>query len=222
MGGMVARGFERRLESLVEGVFGRVFKSTVRPVEIGRRLVREMDATRDVDVRGDTIVANAYTVFLSESDYEQFAEIHDTVCAELADAARDHARDEGFQFVGHVSCELVIDPELRTGAFAIDAKFRESAGGTGPGTLVLPTGERHPLGEETVTIGRMPGSTVVLNDPNASRRHAEIKPVGSGYVLVDLGSTNGSRVNGARVDNHPLSDGDTMSFGNTVIRFESS
>lgn len=219
---MAARGFERRLENLVEGVFGRMFRSTVRPVEIGRRLVRELDATRDVDVRGTTIVANAFTVFLSEADYEQFADIHDTMCAELADAARDHARDEGYSFVGHVSCELVIDPELRTGAFAIDAKFREAAGGTGPGTLVLPTGERHALDEQTVTIGRMPGSTIVLSDPNASRRHAEIKPSGSGYVLVDLGSTNGSRVNGARVDTHTLVDGDTLSFGNTVIRFETS
>lgn len=219
---MGARGFERRLENLVEGVFGRMFRSTVRPVEIGRRLVRELDATRDIDVRGTTIVANAFTVFLSESDYEQFADIHETMCAELADAARDHARDEGYSFVGHVSCELVIDPELRTGAFAIDARFRESAGGSGPGTLILPTGERHPLDEQVVTIGRMPGSTIVLSDPNASRRHAEIRPAGSGYVLVDLGSTNGSRVNGARVGNHALSDGDTLSFGNTVIRFESS
>lgn len=219
---MGARGFERRLENLVEGVFGRVFKSTVRPVEIGRRLIREMEATRDVDVRGATIVANAFTVCLSETDYEQFADIHTTVCAELADAGRDHARDEGYQFVGHASCELVIDPDLRTGAFAIDAKFREGAGGTGPGTLLLPSGERRPLTEETVTIGRMPGSTIVLTDPNASRRHAEIRPMGSGYVLVDLGSTNGSRVNGSRVDNHHLADGDTLSFGNTVIRFESS
>lgn len=219
---MGARGFERRLENLVEGVFGRVFKSTVRPVEIGRRLIREMEATRDVDVRGATIVANSFTVCLSEADYEQFADIHTTMCAELADAARDHARDEGYQFVGHVSCELVIDPDLRTGAFAIDAKFREGAGGTGPGTLVLPSGERRPLAEQTVTIGRMPGSTIVLTDPNASRRHAEIRPLGSGYVLVDLGSTNGSRVNGSRVDNHHLADGDTLSFGNTVIRFESS
>jgi hypothetical protein len=219
---MGARGFERRLENLVEGVFGRVFRSTVRPVEIGRRLIRELAATRDVDVRGTTIVANAFTVCLSETDYEQFADIHTTVCAELADAARDHARDEGYQFVGHVECELVVDPELRTGAFAIDAKFRESAGGTGPGTLVLPSGERRPLDEEVVTIGRMPGSTIVLNDPNASRRHAEIRPVGSGYALIDLGSTNGSRVNGHRVDTHTLTDGDTLSFGNTVIRFESS
>lgn len=219
---MGARGFERRLENLVEGVFGRVFKSTVRPVEIGRRLIRELDATRNVDVRGDQIVANAFTVFLSDDDYAQFADIHDTLCAELADAARDHARDEGYRFVGHVSCEIVIDSELRTGSFAIDARLSEGVGGSGPGTLVLPSGERMVLGEETVTIGRMPGSTIVLNDPNVSRNHAEIRPQGTGYVLVDLKSTNGSRVNGARVATHDLREGDTLSFGNTVVRFEAS
>lgn len=219
---MGARGFERRLENLVEGVFGRVFKSSVRPVEVGRRLIRELDATRNVDVKGDQMVANAFTVFLSEDDYAQFADIHDTLCAELADAARDHARDEGYRFVGHVSCEIVIDPELRTGSFAIDARLKEGTGGSGPGTLVLPSGERLTLGEETVTFGRMPGSTIVLNDPNVSRNHAEIKPVGSGFVLVDLKSTNGSRVNGSRVETHELVDGDSLSFGNTVIRFEAS
>ena len=203
-------------------MFGRVFRSNVRPVEIGRRLVRELDATRDLDVKGRTIVANAFTVCLSEADYEQFAEIHDTLCAELVDAARDQARDEGYHFVGRVSCELIIDPELRTGSFAIDAKYREGGAGAGPGTLVLPTGERKVLDDQVVTIGRMPGSTIVLNDPNASRHHAEIKPSGTGYVLNDLSSTNGSRVNGSRIDTHQLADGDTLSFGNTVIRFESS
>jgi hypothetical protein len=219
---MGARGFERRLENLVEGVFGRVFKSSVRPVEIGRRLIRELDATRNLNVTGQPIVANAFTVFLSEDDYAQFADRHDPLCAELSDAARDHARDEGYQFVGHVVCEIVIDPELRTGSFAIDARLREGTGGSGPGTLVLPSGERLPLSEETVTIGRMPGSTIVLNDANVSRNHAEIKPVGTGYVLVDLKSTNGSRVNGTRVDSRELVDGDTITFGNAVVRFEAS
>ena len=219
---MGARGFERRLENLVEGVFGRVFKSSVRPVEIGRRLIRELDATRNVNVNGELMVANSFTVYLSEVDSAQFADIHDTLCAELADAARDHARDEGYTFVGHVTCEIIIDPELRTGAFAIDARFREGTGGSGPGTLVLPSGDRLALGEAVVTVGRMPGSTIVLNDPNVSRNHAEIKPLGAGFVLQDLGSTNGTRVNGGRVERHDLADGDTISFGNTVVRFEAS
>ena len=219
---MGPRGFERRLENLVEGVFGRVFKSSVRPVEIGRRLIRELDASRNVDVRGKMIAANFFTVFLSEADYEQFSDISETLCAELSDAAREHARSEGYQFVGHVTSEIVIDPELRTGAFAIDARLKEGASGSGPGTLQLPSGERLTLAEEVVTIGRMPGSTITLSDPNVSRNHAEIKPVGSGYVVVDLKSTNGTRVNGSRIASHDLLDGDKISFGNTVVIFEAS
>lgn len=219
---MGARGFERRLENLVEGVFGRVFKSTVRPVEIGRRLVRELDATRSVDVRGKTVVANAITVFLSEADYDQIADISETLCSELTEAARDHARDEGYAFVGHVNTQIVIDPELRTGAFAIDARLKEGAGGTGPGTLVFESGERLALGDRIVTVGRMPGSTIELADPNVSRNHAEVRAANGGYVVVDLKSTNGTRVNGMRIATHDLVDGDKISFGSTVVRFEES
>ncbi len=207
---------------MVEGTFGRLFRSSVRPVEIGRRLIREIDANRTVDVRGHTIVPNDFTVVLSESDYEQFADIHDTLCAELAEAARDHAHDEGYTFIGHVHVEVIIDEGYRTGSFTIEARLRESSGGTGPGSLVLPTGERLVLSEATITIGRTPESTIVLADPNASRHHAEIKPVGTGFTVFDLHSTNGTRVNGMRISQHELAHGDTVTIGNTVIRFEAS
>ena len=58
--------------------------------------------------------------------------------------------------------------------------------------------------------------------PNVSRNHAEIRPQGDGFLLVDLGSTNGSKVNGVRVDQRMLNDGDELTFGNTRMRFEAS
>jgi hypothetical protein len=207
---------------MVEGVFGRVFRSGLRPVELGRRLVREMDDNRSVDVRGRTVVPNAFTVVLNASDHEEFADIHDSLCRELAEAARDHARDEDYTFMGPVAVELTVDDAMRTGPFHIDARLREGRGGAGAGSLVLPTNERISLGEQIVTVGRMPTSTIVLADPNVSRNHAEIRPVGDGYVLVDLGSTNGSRLNGVRVASEELHDGDEITFGNTRIRFEAS
>ena len=216
------RGLERRLEQLVEGAFSRVFKSGLRPVEVGRRLVRELDDGRSVDVRGRTVVPNDFTVLLSDTDHEEFADIHDSLCRELAETAREHARNEGYTFMGPVAVELAVDDKMRTGAFAIDARLREGRGGHGAGSLLLPTNERLPLGEDTVTIGRMPTSTIVLADPNVSRNHAEIRPQGTGWVLVDLGSTNGSRVNGGRVATHELHDGDELQFGNTRLRFEAS
>ena len=219
---MGLKGFERRLERAIEGTFARAFKSGLRPVEVGRRLVREMDDNRSVDVRGRTVVPNSFAVQLSPDDHAQFAEIADTMARELAEAAREHARDEGYSFLGPVGVTIEESASLRAGAFAIDARLKEGKGGAGAGSLILPTGERIPLAEGTITIGRKPESTIVLGDPNASRAHAEIRPHGAGFVMVDLGSTNGSRINGVRVSHQELVDGDELTFGNTRIRFEAS
>jgi hypothetical protein len=219
---MGIRGFERRLERLVEGAFARAFKSGLRPVELGRRLVREMDDNRSVGVRGGTVVPNSFTVSLSSSDLEQFEGVQDSLSRELADAAREHARDEGYSFMGPVEIVLQEDDRLHTGGYAIVGRMLEGAGGSGAGSIVLPSGERFTLTESIITIGRHPESNLVLADPNVSRNHAEIRPQGDKYALVDLGSTNGSRVNGVRVSSQVLNDGDELMFGNTRMRFEAS
>ncbi|MDH3755229.1 MAG: FHA domain-containing protein [Acidimicrobiia bacterium] len=79
-----------------------------------------------------------------------------------------------------------------------------------------------PLGNAVLTIGRLPDCNIVLADPNVSRHHAEIRPTATGYQVVDLDSTNGTKVNGARVSDHLLDDRDEITFGNTLIRFEAS
>ncbi len=219
---MGIRGFERRLERMVEGAFARAFKSGLRPVELGRRLVREMDDNRSVGVRGDTVVPNSFVVSLSESDLEQFEGVQDSLTRELCDAAREHARDEGYSFMGPVEVALEADPGLHTGAYQIVGRMVEGEGGSGAGSIVLPSGDRFTLTESIITIGRHPDSNLVLADPNVSRNHAEIRPQGDRYVVVDLGSTNGSRVNGVRVDTQVLQDGDELMFGNTRMRFEAS
>ena len=220
---MGLKGFERRLERLVEGVFARAFKSSLRPVELGRRLVREMDDQRTVNVRGATAVPNDFVITLSPEDHGQLAEIGDSLARELADAARTHAREEGYVFMGPVSVALNLDPDLRTGSFGLSARFKEGAGGTGGGTLVLPNGKRIPLGEAPIVIGRATDAGVQLTDTSVSRRHAEVRPSGDGFVVVDLGSTNGTRVNGAGLSSErKLADGDTISVGDSLLRFEAS
>jgi len=219
---MGIRGFERRLERLVEGAFARAFKSGLRPVELGRRIVREMDDNRSVGVRGRTVVPNAFTVHLSSSDLAQFEGVQDSLARELGDAAREHARDENYGFMGPVEVELVVDDRLHTGGFQIVGRMVEGEGGAGAGSIVLPNGERFALTESIITIGRHPDSNLVLADPNVSRNHAEIRPQGEQFVVVDLGSTNGTRVNGVRVDSQVLRDGDEVAFGNTRMRFEAS
>ncbi|HEU5082376.1 MAG TPA: DUF3662 and FHA domain-containing protein [Acidimicrobiales bacterium] len=219
---MVLRNFERRLERIVEGAFARAFKSGLRPIEIGRRLTRELDDSRSIGVRGGTVVANHFTVHLSQQDADEFAQVTDTMQRELADLAREHAREEGYTFMGPVEVDFHVDPGMRVGAFSVEARLREGEGGVAAGSLVLPSGERFVLGDTVVSIGRLPESTLVLEDPNVSRQHAEIRPSGNGFVLADLGSTNGSKVNGIKVSERVLQDGDELTFGSTSFRFEAS
>lgn len=219
---MGLKGFERRLEHAVEGVFSRVFKNGVRPIEIGRKLTREMDDHRTVDVRGRTVAPNSFTIAISPDDHDAFVDIADSLSRELCDAAREHARDEAYSFLGPVEVEMVVDDNQRTGTFAIESRFREGQGGAGAGSLVLPTGERFVLRQQMISIGRLPECEITLVDPNVSRRHAEIHPRGDGFVLVDLGSTNGSTVNGVPVVERELRDGDELGFGNIRLIFQAS
>src|SRR5215510_15920294 len=99
---MGLKGFERRLERLVEGVFARAFKSELRPVELGRRLVREMDDQRTVHVHGQVAAPNHFTITLGPDDHGHFAEIEESLLRALADEARTHAREQGYQFLGPV------------------------------------------------------------------------------------------------------------------------
>lgn len=216
------RGFERRLERMVEGTFSRLFRSGVRPVELGRRLAREMDARRSVGVGGERVAPNHFVIELSPVDAEQLNEVSESLRRELADAAREHARDEGYSFLGPVGIELGVVDRLKTGNFRISGTLREGDGGAAPGSLVLPDGQRIVLGEAIFSIGRLDDCTLVLEDSNVSRRHAEIRPFGTGFKLVDLGSTNGSMINGERVAERQLRDGDVVEFGSLAIRFEAS
>lgn len=219
---MGLRNFERRLERMVEGAFARAFRSGLRPVEIGRRLTREMDDSRSIGVRGNTVVANDFVVNLSQQDADEFAEVTDSMRRSLAELARDHARDEQYEFMGPISVAFEVDPAMRVGAFSITARLREGDGGAGAGSIVLPDGERFVLGEAVVTIGRVPDSVITLEDPNVSRNHAEIRPSGAGFVLADVGSTNGTKINGVKIRERVLQDGDEMTFGSTTFRFEAS
>jgi hypothetical protein len=221
---MGLKGFERRLERLVEGVFARAFKSTLKPVELGRRLVREMDDQRTVRVDGTVAAPNHFTITLGPEDHEQFASIEESLLRELGDAARTHARDEGYVFMGPVEVALKRDDDLRAGSFGLSARFKEGAGGTRGGSIVLADGARTTLPTSgSITLGRAAECEVRLTDTSVSRRHAEVRANGDGtWTVVDLGSTNGTKVNGATVNERKLKDGDTISTGDTHLRFEAS
>ena len=218
---MGLQGFEQRLERLVEGVFAKTFRSGLKPVEVGRRLTRDMDLHRTLGVNGP-LAPNHFSVALSEADSEQFESFSEVFTRELAESARDHARAEGYGFVGPVHVELHVDPSLTQGQFLVVSGFQEAPGGAPVGSIFLDDGRRVEIGETPLVIGRMPECDVPLSDPNVSRRHAEVRRQGTGFVVVDLGSTNGTRVNGAQVKERLLNNGDEITVGASNLRFEAS
>ena len=213
--------FEQRLERMVEGAFSKGLRGGLQPVEIGRRLTREMDLLRRVGVRG-LIAPNFFVVTLSPEDAERFRSFVDVLARELGDAAREHARTENYGFVGPVEVEIHLDEGLKAGRFTVEADVAEGPDGMPAGSLLLPDGNRVPVESEPVLIGRLPECAVVLDDPNVSRRHAEVRRRDDDVVLVDLQSTNGTRVNGVPVRERTLADGDEISVGTTTITFETS
>ena len=291
---MGLQSVEQALERMVENVFSRSSRTTLRPVELGRRLLRDIDDHRSVDVKGRRIVPNAFTFYLSPADHAGFADIDTALRHELTEAAREYARDEGYHFVGPVSIAFEVDNNLKPGRFGIFSHLREAPLAapaapvapdaapvpapaaqapvapvappapiapaavpaavpaamemplpgfsitpaiddapvpaaaapvlhSAPATIVLPSGQRLAVTAHAITIGRLPECTIVLNDPNTSRRHAEIRRGLQGTTVVDLGSTNGTKVNGQRITGeHTLAAGDIITVGNTHLRFEAS
>ena len=118
----VLRSIESKLESLFEGVFGRAFRSNVQPVELARKLVKEMDDHRSVSV-SRVYVPNEYTVYLSPGDREQFDGYEDSLCEELADYLTEHARRERYVLLTTPRVKLETDDDLDMGEFGIATRL---------------------------------------------------------------------------------------------------
>ena len=252
----VLRNIESKLESLFEGVFGRAFRTNVQPVELARKLVKEMDDHKNVSV-SRVYVPNEYTIFLSMADREQFASYEAQLRDELADYLAEHARRENYVTLTAPRVELETDDDLDVGVFGIAtrmaqvgaAKAGEPAGQAAASHTMIykpdappapqPTeaaspvdlgierevgvltwnGERHELVKERVVLGRSKDADLQVQDPNVSRRHAELRQEGATYWLVDLDSTNGVEVRGKRVKRVKLEDGTRFTMGSTEITF---
>ncbi|MGH9057584.1 MAG: FhaA domain-containing protein [Acidimicrobiales bacterium] len=215
--------FERRLERLVEGVFARAFRGGLQPVEIGRRLTREMDLRRTMAPRG-TLTPNRFEVLLSSDDLSRFAPIVDELVDELVAVAEEHARVEHYVFIGPVSVTMDTDEDLAPGMLLVSGEMARPDQPPAA-NLVLPDGRRVTLGGKPLVIGRLSDSGLVLADPNVSRYHAEVRPAagldGGEFEVSDMGSTNGTKVNGLPVVGAQiLRDGDQLTVGATTIRFE--
>jgi hypothetical protein len=247
------RNLEAKLGGLVEGAFGRAFKTSVQPVELAHKLAKEMEDNQMVSV-SRVYVPNHYRVFLSPEDREQFSSYEPALRKELSDYLLEHARQESLALTSRPQIEFHTDDRLDLGEFGIQAQLLSppaeeaeapaevapSAGDFGHTMVYSPDrearpleaplerrqaflvgdGRRNVLSGSRVVLGRSRDCDVVIADPNVSRRHAELRRGEEGWSVVDLGSTNGVKVNGRRVSDSRLSPGDQITLGVTDLTFE--
>jgi hypothetical protein len=249
----VLRNLESRIEGLVEGVFSRAFSSGVQPIEIARKLAKEMDAHKSASV-ARVYVPNEYTVYLSPDDFERMQGYETSLEQELSGHLLEHARRHDYDLLTRPVVEMDKDDRLRLGEFGIQTRMvkpppREGAeptqGDAGhtmvysaqqqdkrskkrPGARLVNTkaivaldDRRYVLDGPTATLGRSKECECVIPDPNISRRHAQLRRNSGGdWQVVDMGSTNGIKVNGRRVDSSRLSPGDEVTLGTTTFTFD--
>ena len=236
---------EHSIENIFDGLFSRAFKSGIKPLQIGRRLLQVVDAEREVDAQGRRVVPNSYMVQLSPQDREGFADLEPALLQELTAAVREYIVQEGYHVEGKARVALHTNTELRKGKFEITSrnitpdeyKTPESAPAPAlsvvpappstfehpPAVITLPAGQRIELHEGHYVIGRHLENDIVLNDPNVSRKHAEFVCAAGEVVVHDLGSTNGTKVNGVAISGDQLlQHGDVISFGTVQVSFEAS
>lgn len=229
----VLQRFERRLGSLVEGAFARAFRAEVQPVEVAAALQRELDEKAAIVAAGRTLVPNSFAVELGPTDHARLAPYEEALGAEFASMVREHADDQHYTFVGPVGVTLEQADDLDTGMFRVRSSAvpgpvsvdRPRATATrAPRLYAAPgghvpagAGPAHVLDKPTVVIGRATDCDVRLSDPGVSRRHVELRHDGHRVRLRDLGSTNGTLVNGTRVTETELRDGDRIRVGSTTL-----
>jgi hypothetical protein len=243
------RDFERRLGGLVEGFFAKAFRSGLQPIELAKRLIKEMDAGRTVGV-SEVWAPNRFVFAVSQPDGDRLLPAEAAIATELRRVIRENAEERGWGLVGPPEVAFRVDEDLRKGDLDCTASLAEGAeqirpstpahgvdpfaapgdaaadgtGGAEPqrGTIVVHEngGVRQvPLTGEVLTIGRLSDCDIVLRDKGVSRRHAQVRDEGGRLTITDLGSTNGTRLNGQSVGSRELSDGDRVTIGTTILEF---
>lgn len=222
---MGLRDLERAIERGVDGVLGRVFRAEVSQLEISKRVERELDAGTRRGSRGNRVMPNDIEVRINPTDAEALAVNPDDVESSLLLMARNRARDNSCVFEGPLNVVLSVAEDAQPGTIQVFATAEHAISGIAPGTLVYPDGYRYDLpaaGVDGIVLGRDQDSHIIIDDQRASRSHAHIRPSPQGWIVQDLDSTNGTRVNGFRTSAQLLTDGDRVLIGATEFRFDAS
>ncbi|MBO1901299.1 DUF3662 domain-containing protein [Leucobacter weissii] len=209
---------ERGLERAVNGAFARTFRSGVQPVEIAAGLKRELEIGSVIVDRDRVLAPNRFIVRVSSADGKRLAGLGGNLERELTEVVLKHAGRQGYQLLGQPDVELRVDDSLTTGVLEIDASQVEGA--VAWKAVIEVGGVQHPLRTGTTVIGRGSDADIRIGDNAASRQHLQILWDGRAGVARDLGSTNGSKIEGQRFREAALSPGTVITVGQTALRFQ--
>lgn len=209
--------FEKGLERAVNGAFAKTFRSSIQPVEIASALRRELDTRAAVVTRERILAPNRLEVQLSKADLQSMQALGATLYDELYALVQQHAKRQGYSFAGPVSITLVEDPARSAGTLHVASSTE--AGQVQWMPVIDIDGRRHTLTKSRTVIGRGSDADITITDPGTSRKHVEILWDGERAMARDLGSTNGSLLEGQRFSEAALSPEQTILIGRTSIVF---
>ena len=209
--------FEKGLERVVTGAFSKTFKSELQPIEIASYIRSEMDAKASVVSRDRILAPNTYTVRLSAADYQRLRALGSALINELTNLAAGHARKQGFQFGAALDISLIEDASLALGQVEVASTTQQIAVEWVPSVEF--NGQRVSLRPGRTTVGRDASADLTVDDQGLSRKHFELLWDGAKAGVRDLGSTNGTRVNGQAMTESPLKNDDVISAGRTDFVF---
>ncbi|EEP21791.1 FHA domain protein [Bifidobacterium angulatum DSM 20098 = JCM 7096] len=222
--------FEKSVEGAVNGVFSKFGSKDLQPVDLSSALEREIDNEAMPVGRDRTVAPNEYRFKLSTPDFDHIEQWgSETLADELADNLTNYARSQHYAFVGPVVVIFEEDLDLAKGSFKLTAASVQ--GNAVPVTtdeqsqdcpLLEINGSQYLLTKEKTILGRGSGCDIVIDDPGISRKHLEIDVTPNGVIARDLGSTNGTYVEGHQVPAATLLDGNTITIGRTRILYWAS
>lgn len=240
--------FERRIEAIVEGLFTRWSRDRVHPVEIGRRVLREMEGGAMAGLEG-ALLPNDYRVFLNPKDFAPYQALAPALVGELADLLCNRAAELDGRLAGPVHVSVEPREAIATGEIYVEARLAPEAepsapapGAPAPTTDTRIYRRRRPavearlrvlagpagtagreflLDRPVLTIGRRTDQDIVIDDPSVSRAHARIHVTAGEAAVEDLDSTNGTALNGRPVGRErvPVHDGDRIQVGNALLQY---
>jgi len=209
--------FEKGLERVVNGAFAKTFKSGLQPLEVTAALRRELDTKAAVVSRDRILVPNDFVVRLSAGDYQRMTDLGPALIDEFTQLVQQHAAAQHYAFAGGISIRLDRDDSLSEGLVRVDSV---NVKGEVAWTPVLDiAGKRYPITQARTVIGRGSDADITVDDTGTSRRHVEILWDGKRAQVNDLGSTNGSKLNGVPVTKAPLPPDSIIEIGRTRIVF---